>query len=890
MLYNKLFPINPTVDYINKWENKLKNTSKDRYIYNYILSYLANLYIMVDDGFNSKYLRKSIEYYSMVLKDLPPIPPLLSNFSSIDNIDSLISIEDFCLLKVQLATAFRNLSDGNRRENLEKSLEHLTDCFRYRKYLRNSIHIKFLWEYAKTNLSLSEMGLDEDSYLASAFVAYNEIESLIDSDNPYDFIEILKKGDKFGIITLLLQSFIKDSFIEEGAQIYISIGDAYSQRWRKTNNDSFMVKSLQFYEKAISLFDEGVNDTNTVSFANQLIGDVYMEAEQYEKALFYYRQGVITLPAAYSNRQKALLLFKIGKVYFLKFKKSRDPEFINKSIVAFSRARDCIDYQIDPFLLVQVLELLADSYLETKDWNNAYYTLKEAIDISNVIYKIYLFNEDRATYSTNTSQMFHKYAFSASKSGFINEAISVLEAGKNRLINESLIGQISCPDSVSEELWQEFIETATLLRTGWLQTSRNKSVEFYERIRNGMDRFYQLLDKINQLSPNFMGDENIIELLTNFDLKKSAIINAAITDYGSMVFIISSNDHTLKLYHEELPGLTREKLTEMLRKYAKAVHNSFPDESIHDGSAGYDLSIFDVLYELSDVFLLPILHHFSDDIKNIVFVQSYGLSVFPLHLLFTNISGNDKMKMIIDDFNVIFSPSIRQFIVSKNKVKSFSKNNYSLLAVVNPSGTNLKFAALETDFISRFISNKNVRILKGDYARKSIFFESASQFSLWHFACHSQYDWNRPLNSFISLANGERLTLIDLLHSLNEISHARLVTLSTCESGLVDFLKWHNEYIGLPLGFLQIGIPAVISSLWEVDDQATSLLMIKFYWNILIGDMEISEALRNAQLWLRDLDVPDSLISRSEHSLTQSNSRKAYSNPKFWAPFILTGY
>jgi CHAT domain-containing protein len=66
-------------------------------------------------------------------------------------------------------------------------------------------------------------------------------------------------------------------------------------------------------------------------------------------------------------------------------------------------------------------------------------------------------------------------------------------------------------------------------------------------------------------------------------------------------------------------------------------------------------------------------------------------------------------------------------------------------------------------------------------------------------------------------------------------------------------LERGDEYIGLPSGFLYAGAPTVISSLWAVDDLATSLLMNHWYENILQKKMGKAAALREAQLWVRDL-------------------------------------
>ena len=67
--------------------------------------------------------------------------------------------------------------------------------------------------------------------------------------------------------------------------------------------------------------------------------------------------------------------------------------------------------------------------------------------------------------------------------------------------------------------------------------------------------------------------------------------------------------------------------------------------------------------------------------------------------------------------------------------------------------------------------------------------------------------------------------------------------------------------IGLPAGFLQAGIPAVIGTLWPVNDRSTALLVTRFYELLLHGDtagglppQRPIHALHQAQQWLRTVD------------------------------------
>lgn len=85
-----------------------------------------------------------------------------------------------------------------------------------------------------------------------------------------------------------------------------------------------------------------------------------------------------------------------------------------------------------------------------------------------------------------------------------------------------------------------------------------------------------------------------------------------------------------------------------------------------------------------------------------------------------------------------------------------------------------------------------------------------------------------------------------------EASKQRLVVLSACETGRLGSTLRDREFTGIPGVFIEKGTAGVIATLWRVDDRATSFLMAKFY-DLHIGEGEAPiEALRHAQLWLRE--------------------------------------
>ena len=95
--------------------------------------------------------------------------------------------------------------------------------------------------------------------------------------------------------------------------------------------------------------------------------------------------------------------------------------------------------------------------------------------------------------------------------------------------------------------------------------------------------------------------------------------------------------------------------------------------------------------------------------------------------------------------------------------------------------------------------------------------------------------------------------------------NADLVTLSACETALGKVANG-DDVIGFARGFLYAGTNSIVSSLWQVDDRATSILMQEFYKNLKKKDKRT--ALRLGQLKVRNT---------------------YNSHPFFWAAFQLTG-
>lgn len=108
--------------------------------------------------------------------------------------------------------------------------------------------------------------------------------------------------------------------------------------------------------------------------------------------------------------------------------------------------------------------------------------------------------------------------------------------------------------------------------------------------------------------------------------------------------------------------------------------------------------------------------------------------------------------------------------------------------------------------------------------------------------------------------------------SLQDLSNTKLVILSACSSALGNQNK--DGKSGLIRGFKMAGAQNILATLWDVDEQATQLLMTEFFKHYTKGD-NAHTALKKAQKYVRNYRNDDIF------------NPIMYENPYFWAGFIL---
>lgn len=211
------------------------------------------------------------------------------------------------------------------------------------------------------------------------------------------------------------------------------------------------------------------------------------------------------------------------------------------------------------------------------------------------------------------------------------------------------------------------------------------------------------------------------------------------------------------------------------------------------------------------------------------------------------------------------APSATVFARARERSANGAGGVSSLLALAggrDRAGRELAGARREARELGRLYGGVSVRLPDDDEPPVAVADLAAA--GLLHVAGHMQPDDQHPWRSRLELAEGVGLAAAEVAPLA---LRARLVFLSSCGTATGRIVSGEGV-LGMTAAFLAADAPAVVSTLWPVDDEATVALTRRFYAALAAGETAAA-ALRQAQLTLRDDPVTAA--------------------PFFWAGFVLAG-
>ncbi|MBW4508821.1 MAG: CHAT domain-containing protein [Scytonematopsis contorta HA4267-MV1] len=250
----------------------------------------------------------------------------------------------------------------------------------------------------------------------------------------------------------------------------------------------------------------------------------------------------------------------------------------------------------------------------------------------------------------------------------------------------------------------------------------------------------------------------------------------------------------------------------------------------------------------------------ASGVKTLTFVLDGALKNLPMGVL------HDGKEYLIEKYNIALTPGL-QLLASKpleNKnlkvlIGGLSEERQEFTAIPN---VEKEISQIQLKVSTKVLFNQN--FTSQEFQKQM----AATSYPIVHLATHGEFSSNAA-DTFI-LTWDNRLDvkqLGEILQTREEENDTaiELLVLSACKTASGD----NRAPLGIAGVAVRSGARSTVATLWSVDDQSTSKLMVEFYKQLSKSKVTRAEVLRRAQLEL--LKNPE------------------YSHPYFWAPFIMVG-
>jgi CHAT domain-containing protein len=519
---------------------------------------------------------------------------------------------------------------------------------------------------------------------------------------------------------------------------------------------------------------------------------------------------------------------------------------------------------------------LGHLYFLQRKWQEGLFAYQASIKAGERLLATAYTETGRRTEVSETSLNYSRAAYCLLELGHPAEALVQLEAGKTRLLSEALAladaDLAMLPEAQQREVHQarqSVRELEAEMRLPPDTPARRDDRDLATLLHQARTRLGDLVDAVRQDHPDFMPTGLDLPDILALIPEGGALVAPLVTSQGSAVFVLPHGTQSVEVSNVLLlESFTDDNLRELLlgsRDDAQwggwmGAYAAFRDSRTGASFEAWWAAIQAVTHRLWEALMAP-LHDRLQELglaqdAPVILMPQGGLGLLPLHAAWRGVDG--AQRAFLDDYTVNYAPGAHALRVAQRRLGEPQRHGTSLLAVVNPTG-DLRHTPGEGRAVAANFEPGAQTVLVGGEATQEAAVAQARGRCYLHFSCHGFYHWRDPMASGLVLAGSDPTTptdpfeLREILSPRFDLSAARLVTLSACETGLTEFQESPDEFIGLPSGFLQAGAPAVVGSLWAVDDLSTSLLMGEFYQRHLEEKQEPAEALRGAQLWLRAL-------------------------------------
>jgi len=408
-----------------------------------------------------------------------------------------------------------------------------------------------------------------------------------------------------------------------------------------------------------------------------------------------------------------------------------------------------------------------------------------------------------------------------------------------------------------------------------------KMINFFDtRLLMLLKRHDSLVSQLEKNNPKYYSLKYDISVIDINELKNKLSADEALVEYQ----IMDSSLYIFVLTEEEL-CTRRTSLDSNFYKSLDYILNLKNTNVIAENRSAFN-NFVKHSQRLYNLLINPIYNSIKD--KRLLIIPSGILGYLPFETLVKSDSRVNELdyrhlNYLIKEFPISYSySSTLRFssIFASHSFKTkldilFMAPEYDITKVdsSNKSLLNLKKLPFALTEVKDLYSEFGGKVYSGSDANKSRFMKTAPSYDVLHLAMHTLINDSMPMYSKLVFSPTSGNIDNDVFLNTSEIYKmnlkASMVTLSACNTGR-GVLQKGEGIMSLARGFVFAGVPSVVMTLWEVQDE-TGLKIMQLYYKYLSEGNKKDKAMQMAKIKV----------------LNSSNMIK--SHPNYWSAYIITG-
>ena len=674
------------------------------------------------------------------------------------------------------------------------------------------------------------------------------------------------------------------------AYVYLRKGDI--NFWKGDN-----IKALEMYEKVLLLYEK-VEDPLGQGNIYLSIGDIYLETANSSKALAMYDKALAFFKKNGSLLGKSNVYLSQGKFYFKNGDSSKAIDMYDKALKSYKEIGVIESENL-------VLHLKANIVAQKGKKIDALALYEKAISNLEKVRTNTAFSEMKKSFMENFYMQYEDTVLFMLENNLYEKGFKYAEAMRSRVFMDRMAeGLVRLEKGLTLELKEKRDNLVAKLSSLNKQIheavggkDEKKLQELKEQYRKTEDEFDELLIKIRLNNPLYASVRypqpiSVQDLQKDVLKKGEILVRYFISPEKLYVFLVSQENFLV------VPLKSNEKeINSIVKTYLRALKE---DNASHVRRYG------NMLYQK----LFKPLESGLKKAREIIIIPDRQLAKIPFESLVIDRKKSGAPVFILEKYRVKYVQSASILSVLRKYYQRDRETN-SFIGFGDPvyDYENFKLGKPEKGALTRNTEENNEikEIHRSRYARaggilkrlqasgqevksiadlfaqqsqKSVVYprEQASEdnakapqmkdFDYIHFACHGLLDGDFQSLVLSQIPGAKEDGYFTLNEIMNCDYNAKLVVLSACRTGSGK-LERVEGVTGLTQAVMYAGTPAVVASLWDVDDIATKELMLNFYRNMLEKNLDKAEALRQAKL---------ELIKNEK-----------YRSPLFWSAFVMYG-